>query len=353
MSTSTPAALRKDTVAVFGEIQAFLDRFIVFADDAQRDAVTLWVMQTWSFDAFYTTPYLYITSAEPGSGKTRVLDTVKMLCRSPLMSANTTIAAMFRRIEVDRPTLLIDEVDAVFSGAKNEELRGTLNSGYKQGGYLSRFTGKDVEDFSTFCPKLLAGLDNGAMPDTLSDRCIRIVLKRKKPGQQVERLIPRRVEPDAEALNAHIKSWAMTAMASLMDAPEPEYIEELSDRAMEIAEPLLMIAGLMGKAYTARTRTAMTALLAGRQPRASEGIRVLTAARELFGFNQPNVDRIPSATLAENVGMTPKAVGVVLARYEIQPATIRFGGTAKAKGYYSRDFADAWERYLTDDGDNA
>lgn len=342
MSNPTTSAARRETQELVADVQTFLDRFIVFADEHQREAVTYFILHTWSFDAAYTTPYLYITSAEPGSGKTRVLDTVKLLSRSPLMSANTTIAAMFRRIEVDRPTLLIDEVDAVFSGAKNEELRGTLNSGYKQGGTLSRFVGADVVDYSTFCPKLLAGLDNGAMPDTLADRCIKIVLKRAKPGQSVERLIARRVEPEAEPLTARIKAWSLTNMTRLMDAAEPEYIDGLTDRAQEIAEPLLMIAHLAGPKHYAKLRAALAALLIGQKPRMSEGMRALEIARELFD----NTDRIPSATLAEAMSMTPKALGVILARYDITPSTIRFTTGDKLKGYYARDFTDAWERYL-------
>jgi hypothetical protein len=338
----TASAARKQTAELYGEVGAFLDRFIVFAKPSQRTAVAWWTMHTWAFDAAYTTPYLYITSAEPGSGKTRVLDTVKLLSRSPLSAANTTIAAMFRRIEVDRPTLLIDEVDTIFNGAKNEELRGTLNSGYKQGGTLSRFVGKDVEDYSTFCPKLLAGLDNGAMPDTLADRCIKVVLKKKRPGDNVERLIARKVEPDAEALTAKVKAWAIANMDRLMDAPEPEYIDGLSDRAMEIAEPLMMLAWLGGKKLADECREAMTDLLTGQKPQASEGIRALTAARELFD----TTDRIPSAMLAEAVHMTAKQLGVILARYEITPSTIRFTDGTKLKGYYARDFADAFDRYL-------
>ena len=47
-------------------------------------------------------------------------------------TANVTAAAVFRVVEIQRPSLLIDEADTFLS--ENEGLRGILNSGHRQGG---------------------------------------------------------------------------------------------------------------------------------------------------------------------------------------------------------------------------
>jgi hypothetical protein len=58
--------------------------------------------------------------AREESGETTLLDVVGELVPRALSTANVTSAAVFRTIEVARPTLLIDEADT-FLG-QNEEL---------------------------------------------------------------------------------------------------------------------------------------------------------------------------------------------------------------------------------------
>ncbi|WP_324276825.1 hypothetical protein [Blastococcus brunescens] len=60
-----------------------------------------------------------------------------MLAANALHTTNSSVAAIFRKIEMDRPTLLFDEVDAIFGrygkDEDNESLRGLLNSGHARG----------------------------------------------------------------------------------------------------------------------------------------------------------------------------------------------------------------------------
>lgn len=61
-----------------------------------------------------TTAYLAITSAEKRSGKTRLLEVLELVVHAGLPTANTSDAALFRTISELGPTLLLDEVDAIF-----------------------------------------------------------------------------------------------------------------------------------------------------------------------------------------------------------------------------------------------
>jgi hypothetical protein len=120
-------------VILLDDVRSFVRRFVVL-DDHQADTIALWAAHTHAADAFGCTPYLAITSPEKRSGKTRLLEVLELLCREPLPTANISDAALFRVIDSKQPSLLVDEVDAVF-GKKSprEELRGMLNAGYRQG----------------------------------------------------------------------------------------------------------------------------------------------------------------------------------------------------------------------------
>lgn len=332
-------------------IESFLRRFVIFSDDAHARVLSLWILHTWTFDAAYATPYIYVNSAEPQSGKTRVMETVGLLARRPMMSSNVSTAALFSMIGASAPAVFIDEVDTVFSGAKNEELRGVLNSGYKQGGTVTRFTGqldengeRVISHFPTFCPKMLAGIDNGEMPDTLRDRCILIDLKRKKTDQEVERFIPRKVEPQADELRKQVEQWAAANADRLYDIPDPAMIDGISDRSFEICEPLLILAAACGAKYVKPTREMLHHLMTGKVPQQSVGVRTLIAAREIMA--ESDSDRISSAVLSAHMNVTPKKLGVILAAYGITPSTVRFSSGDRGKGYHVADFEDAWQRYL-------
>ena len=100
-------------------VEVFIRRYVV-VDEAQATALALWVAHTWAIEAAHATPYLFVSSAEPESGKTRLLEVLHELVREPLSTMNISDAALFRAIDAQQPTLFFDEVDAIF----NEEGAG-------------------------------------------------------------------------------------------------------------------------------------------------------------------------------------------------------------------------------------
>jgi len=176
---------------VFAELLAetrdFVRKYVVVSED-QLAALVLWVAHSHAFAAAQTTPYIAITSAEPGSGKTRLLETLSPIVRAPWMAARISAAALVRKVDKDAPTLLFDELDATFKGEKEkaEATRGILNSGYNSEGRATVCVGQsaniETRDLKTFCPKALAGI--GKLPDTIRDRSIVIELKRKIAGEE-------------------------------------------------------------------------------------------------------------------------------------------------------------------------
>ena len=102
-----------------------------------------------------------------------------------------------------------------------------------------------LERFEVFCPKVFAGI-GAALPDTIADRSVAIGLQRRTREEQVERFRRREVGPDAENLHSAIADWVTPQLDALHDV-RPHLPDELDDRAQDVWEPLLAIAGDRGR----------------------------------------------------------------------------------------------------------
>ena len=371
MQTDHPTSPPMELPEILERVRGFLGRYIVFSSEAQATAVTLWVAHTWVIEAFDFTPYLHITSPVKRCGKSRVFDCLKLLCKKPWPVVHPTGAVVFRKIEKDTPTLLLDEVDAIFSakGDENKEgLRAILNAGFERRATVPRCVEPNhtLTDFRVFCAKALAGI--GKLPDTVADRCILIVMARRKRGQQIEKFRARDAEAIAKPIATALERWAgrQQTLASLRNS-RPVIPDALGDRAADICEPLLAIADLAGGEWPSMARAALVELCAaGDVADESIGIKLLAAIREIF--RTCKVDRISTKELLEALverdGDEPWALwwecdvakgntrgpAAKLARllkpFGVVAGTIRQEGDSTSKGYKLGSFEDAFSRYL-------
>ena len=106
-----------DLVGLLDEIEGFVRRYVLL-DPNELVVVALWVAHTHAFEAAEATPYLQITSATKLSGKTRLLEVLELIVNRPWFTGRTTAAALQRKINEEKPTLLLDESDAAFGGDK-------------------------------------------------------------------------------------------------------------------------------------------------------------------------------------------------------------------------------------------
>ena len=201
------------TADLLTKITGFIRRFVVLGED-EALAVSLWVLHTHTLAAADMTPTLSINSAEKRSGKTLLLEVLSLIVARPSLTAKVTAALLVRKVALTPPpTLLLDEADAAFNGPReySEALRGILNAGYRRGGVTSVLVptkGGNWQpmDFPVFSPKAIAGI--GKLPDTVADRSIPIVLRRRKAGETRERFRQRDVLPYSTLLKENISSWA-------------------------------------------------------------------------------------------------------------------------------------------------
>ena len=350
----------EDGAVLLDDLVAFVRRYVILTE-AQADAVALWGMHTHALDAADATPYLSITSAEKRSGKTRLLEVLEPTVARPWFTGRVTSAVLIRKIDGSQPTLLLDESDAAFKGEKEyaETLRGILNNGHRRGAVVSLCVkaGGDFElrDFSVFGPKAFAGI--GKLPDTITDRSIRIDLRRRAPGEHVDRFRHSRVKDEAEPLRERLSSWAAAQVDTLRSA-RPELPDSLDDRAQDGWEPLLAIADAVGGEWATRARQAAVALSTGDgREDDSFGVQLLRDIDAIFKAH--GADRLASATLCAALNaleeapwgdlrgkpLDPRRLAQMVKPYGIKPRSVRVAA-ATAKGYQREDFMDAWRRYL-------
>jgi hypothetical protein len=341
------------SAVLLDDVRAFLRRFVVL-DDHQADAVTLWAAATHVFEAFTCTPYLAISSAEKRSGKSLLLDVLALLVRDPLPTANISDAALFRAIEELKPTLLIDEVDAIFGrkGEKNE-LRGILNAGYRRGAETHRMGGSNntkLERFSVYCPKAFAGIGD-CLPDTVADRAIPIRLKRRTREEPVERFRLRTIEPEGLSLRDRLGDWLEPNQDYLAEL-WPELPDRLDDRAQDVWEPLLAVAEIGG--WSERARAAAVALMTGAE-REDDSLTfaLIRDIEAVFAENRDEpmktadllagLHRIAESPWAEWHGrpLTAHGLSRLLRPYRIKTMPVYVDGET-VRGYKVEQFSDAF-----------
>ena len=314
-----------ETIELLEDIQAFIRRYVVLTD-AQAVAVALWVAHTHTLDAADCTPYLDISSATKQCGKTRLLEVLDLLVNDPWFTGRATAAVLVRKIDGERPTLLLDESDPAFKGEKEyaETLRGVLNTGYKRNGRSSMCVGQGAaisyKDFSTFCPKAIAGL--GKLPDTVADRSIPVKLQRRSRLERVERFRERIARGEAEPIRQALSAFSRSVTGELRDA-RPAIPDELDDRAGDVWEPLLALADHAGGDWPGRALSAALKLSArGGRDDDSSGERLLSDIRDVFG-QLSEEDKIFSADLVGRLKRPRVAMGGVDCREADQPTRRR------------------------------
>ena len=339
--------------ALLDDLVTILERFVILPQRV-AEAVALWVLHVHALEAFSVSPILAIISATKRSGKTLLLELLSLLVPRRLFASSITAAALFRAVDKFKPCLLIDEADTFLRDS--DELRGILNASHRRASaFVVRTVGDEHEPafFVTWSAKAVAMI--GKLPGTLEDRSIVISMKRKAPGEQVERFRADRAGLELQDLKRRALRWAADNLDALRKA-DAEAPGTLNDRAADNWRPLLAIADLAGGEWPERARAAAKALSQGvDEAESSPLIELLVEIREIF----ESTDRISSAELVECLGakaesrwaewshgkpITQRQIARLLSPLKIKSGSIRIGNET-AKGYVHEAFDDAFSRY--------
>ncbi len=358
----TPDAPATRGAEVLAELKAVIARFVILPSEEALDAATLWVAATHLQPSWQHAPRLAVVGPAKRCGKSRLLDILTETVHQPVLTVNSTPAAVFRSITEEPPTLLVDEADTIFGSPKmaekNEEMRGLLNAGHQRDRYVLRVVGNDhtPHRFHTFAMAAIAGI--GDLPDTIMDRSIVIRMRRRAEGEKVSPYRTKRDSPALHEIRDRIAHWT----APLADrALQLEPAMPVEDRAADTWEPLVITADLAGGPWPRLARQACRRMVDAEVQTEEDnpgGARVLADIRRIFhAAGDPDsitTDQLlftlngdPEAPWAEagRGGLTPRGLGSMLREFGISSGNVRIGDGTQRKGYLRHKFTDAWRRY--------
>jgi hypothetical protein len=325
--------------------------------------MSAWVTAAWLADVWDRFPHLAITSPEKRCGKTLLLDLLNVTVPRPRYTTNISPAALYRVVQLEKPTLLMDECQSISrrGSEASEVIREILNAGIGRNARVTRCGGANfdrIEEFSVYGPKVFAMI--GEPDSVLADRCLPLPIARKRRGDRgrVQRYRSRQVEAAGKALHDSLEAWAAEhkeEVARVYDSLEPFDID--NDRMADLLTPLQAVLTVLGGGRPLEVLLQYAKGLDERdreQEMQSPGVRLLAACRELF----PLGSFLPTETLLNcliarrdepwyrwNKGepITADKLAGLLRPYNIRPVLNK---KRTGRGYYADDFKEAWTRYL-------
>jgi len=159
-----------------------LRRYLELVQEVEYRYNVLWSVGTYFHDLFNAFPYYFVWAIKR-SGKTKNLTFLFLVCFNPIFSADMSSASLFRTSQGMMPTILIDETERLRNPERVEQIRESLNSGYKKGVVTVR-TEKNAQGeleprfYNLYCPKAMANISG--MDEILEDRCKVTIIKRNK-----------------------------------------------------------------------------------------------------------------------------------------------------------------------------
>lgn len=225
---------------ILTEVQHFIHKHLDISEVFERIA-TYYVLFTWLFDKFNEVPYLRAIG-DFGSGKSRFLQAIGILCYKPVFTGGaTTPSPIFRIINEVKGTLIIDEADFKHSDMTSEVVK-ILNTGYQKGMPVLRSEGKgvfEVKAYDVFCPKIVA------TRETFNDKALesRFLVEEMGNGKlraDIPRTLKEEFYRDAEEIRNKLLMWRLKNYFSPVVHRE-ELIEGIHPRLNQIVIPLLSI----------------------------------------------------------------------------------------------------------------
>jgi len=350
---------------LLGDIARYLAEYIALPRQ-QVVVTTAWVMAAWLAELWDRFPHLAITSPERRCGKTRFLQLLEHVTPRPCNTTNISPAALYRMVEQEQPTLLLDESQSIArrGSEASEVLREILNAGIDRDAVIIRCGGKNMNElqrFRVYSPKVIALI--GALDSVLADRCLAIQMKRKTKGDAVVSYRSRVVKDKATPLAKRLAAWSKKnkqRIANTYDTIDTFHIE--NDRMAELLLPLQsvlqvgcpeLLPELEAYAYHLEAEEA-------RVENESPGVLLLSAIRDILGEKSfMTTVQLIDCLIARNEepwhrwnrggALNAESLSRLLKPYGIRPyrKQKRLVGKVKTmRGYRTSDFVEAWERYL-------
>ena len=162
---------------LYSSIKQLFKKYVVVSDEF-FDVIVSYIMMTYIYILFQVIPYLWI-NGEKGTGKSTIMKIMSKLCFNPMFCSNVNPANIFRQIDNDGSTIILDEFEKMY-GEDKQEIIKILNQGFNIDGVVPRCVGQSnqIRKFRSFSPKIMGGISN--IDDVLFERVIKYTTKKVK-----------------------------------------------------------------------------------------------------------------------------------------------------------------------------
>lgn len=228
-------------IDAFDMTKDIFEQLYEFSSPLYYTFVSIWAMMTYIYTGFHAVPFIFLNGTK-NSGKSKIINILQMICFNSESTANTSPSALFRLIEANNATVMVDEGENLNGTEYSQELRLLLNACYVSTGTVTR-TNKDshkVERFKVFTPVCIGAINE--LESTLMSRCIPIFTMRSTKNSRKGKLF---VDPQHIKWRKIRHAMYKGAFQSYQDIiklsyeMEPEGIE---NRNLQLWKPILTIA---------------------------------------------------------------------------------------------------------------
>ena len=353
-----------DGVELLDEIRNWINDYIVVSEESLT-AITVWAVATWFVEAAYVSPILATLSPTKRSGKTLLLDLLRLICRKAVLTSGVgvTSAVIFRMNHQYQPTFLIDEAEKLSGKNADKEIIGLLNQGYRRGSKIQRCRERGgkyvVEEFDAFGFRALAAIGN--LWDTIIDRAVVVSMKRKPKTARRRRYNGRVVENEGNELSRKICRFVQDNIAAFeelqVDAPRPEWVD---DRTCDNWSALFTVARLAGGHWPEWALNAAKKLSNVGEDGDRAELLIHDTRRIFEEAKWPEViqsgdlvqalnaiESSPWGDYSKGQGVTTHKVAALFRPFEIRSCQERDGGGEKIRGYWLKYLQEVFIHYPT------
>lgn len=176
---------------IVSDMEALIRQFYYFPPerDFWYKMLAVWIYGTYYYMLFSQYPYLLIDGVK-GSGKSTIDTLIYKLAINAKLSANSSPAALYRMINQQGGTVILDEMENLFDKKvlDSGDLGAILKSGYSDVGRVYRVGIRNDEqvtlNYRVFGPKVISNI-NG-VDEVLESRCINLKTPRRVTAETVK-----------------------------------------------------------------------------------------------------------------------------------------------------------------------
>ena len=231
---------------LYKKINNLYDQYIDFHETKGGPAINaVYSMLTYIYPIFDSLAYLKF-EGEIGSGKTKIGQIHSLIDFNGTLSVSATPASLYRTIEDERPTVVIDELENTDSDSEIvQAIIPILNSGYNKFAKVTRIepdgVGRKRVRFSAYGPKIICAINPLLASLASRSYVIRLISSLNPEKANLEVI---ESDPKWQAIRDELYLFAMQNYQKIQELVKSKQIKNtlnLTGREWEKAYPLLTI----------------------------------------------------------------------------------------------------------------